>query len=147
MNSKYFIWIFHTSTHLCEFFWIFCDFRSIFRAFKQFLDLSGIVFALKINSKKNILFYLGRPRRPDPAYPGPASARETLPSLSLSRLHAGPARHPYRCAAPDSGSYRAGRAAAPAPPRPAPGLARMPMRDSLGLFKGRRRSLPPFPKP
>jgi hypothetical protein len=31
----------------------FCDFRSIFRAFKQFLDFSGIVFALKINLKKN----------------------------------------------------------------------------------------------
>jgi hypothetical protein len=62
MSSKYFIWIVHTSIYLWEFSWIFCDFRSIFRDFKQFLDFSGIVFALKINSKKTLSF----PNGPSP---------------------------------------------------------------------------------
>jgi hypothetical protein len=52
-----------------EFFWNFRNFRSIFRAFKQLLDFSGIVFALKINSKKNKPYpsVPGRARRPAPA--------------------------------------------------------------------------------
>jgi hypothetical protein len=37
---------------LWEFSWNFCDFRSIFRAFKQFLDFFWNCFALKINSEK-----------------------------------------------------------------------------------------------
>jgi hypothetical protein len=48
---------------LWKFSWIFCDFQSIFRAFKQFLDFSGIVFALKINSKKQNLSF---PNGPSP---------------------------------------------------------------------------------
>jgi hypothetical protein len=49
----------------------FCDFRSIFHAFKQILGFSGIVFALKIISKKKKTYpiYLGRARRPDPSRP------------------------------------------------------------------------------
>jgi hypothetical protein len=43
MSSKYFIWIVHTSIYLWEFSWNFCDFQSIFRAFKQFLDFSELL--------------------------------------------------------------------------------------------------------
>jgi hypothetical protein len=52
MISKYFIWIVHVPMSLWEVSWNFRDFRSIFRAFKQFLDFSGIVFTLKINSEQ-----------------------------------------------------------------------------------------------
>jgi hypothetical protein len=51
MSTKYFIWIVRVPICLWEFSWNCCDFRSIFRAFKQFLVFTGIVFALKINSK------------------------------------------------------------------------------------------------
>jgi hypothetical protein len=68
MNSKHFIWIVHVPMCLWEFSWNFCDYRSIFRVFKQILGFSGIVFALKIISKKKKIYpiYLGRARRPDP---------------------------------------------------------------------------------
>jgi hypothetical protein len=68
MNSKHFIWIVHVPMGLWEFSWNFCDFRSIFRVFKQSLGFSGIVFTLKIISKKKKIYpiYLGRARRPDP---------------------------------------------------------------------------------
>jgi hypothetical protein len=68
---------------LCEFSWNFCDFRSIFRAFKQFLDFSGIVFALKINSKKTKPSFLGRARRPDPLRPASAPVRQPGPSKPI----------------------------------------------------------------
>jgi hypothetical protein len=75
MSSKYFIWIVHTPIYLCEVSWIFCDFSSIFRAFKTISSFSEIVFGIKkINSKKTIL--TGRAQRPDPvriARAGPAS--------------------------------------------------------------------------
>jgi hypothetical protein len=51
-----------------EFFWNFRNFRSIFRAFKQLLDFSGIVFALKINSKKTNPIH---PFRAEPEGPHP----------------------------------------------------------------------------
>jgi hypothetical protein len=53
MSSKQFIWIVHVLMSLWEFSWNFCDFRSIFRVFKQFLDFFGIVFALKNKFEKN----------------------------------------------------------------------------------------------
>jgi hypothetical protein len=50
---------------------IFCDFSSIFRAFKTISRFFGIVFALKINSKKTKLYpsLPGRARRPDLSRP------------------------------------------------------------------------------
>jgi hypothetical protein len=57
---------------LWEFSWNFCDFRSIFHAFKQFLDFSRIAFALKINWKKTKPSFLGQARRPDPHPPQPS---------------------------------------------------------------------------
>jgi hypothetical protein len=73
MSSEYFILIVHVSMCLWEFSWNFCDFRSIFRAFKQFLDFSGIVFALKkINSKKKSYpILLGRAVGPTCSDPHP----------------------------------------------------------------------------
>jgi hypothetical protein len=61
---------------LWEFSWNFCDFWSIFRAFKQFLDFSGIVFALNINTKKNKTYPTGpslmlRPKSAPTQPPGP----------------------------------------------------------------------------
>jgi hypothetical protein len=45
---------------------IFVIFRVFLVPLKQFLDFSGIVFALKINSKKTKPNLTGRARRPDP---------------------------------------------------------------------------------
>jgi hypothetical protein len=65
-----------------EFSWNFCDFRSIFRVFKQILGFSGIVFALKIISKKKKIYpiYLGRARRPDPGPHRPSRRPARVPS-------------------------------------------------------------------
>jgi hypothetical protein len=56
MSSKYFIWIVHVPMCLREFSWNFCDFRCIFRAFKQVLDFFWNCFALKIISKKKKIY-------------------------------------------------------------------------------------------
>jgi hypothetical protein len=84
------------------------------------MDLSLHRKIFKKRKKENVSLNLGRTRWPDPAYPGPALAHETFPSLC--RWHAGPARHPYRCVAPHRTRVRAepaaphpGRAAAPRP--------------------------------
>jgi hypothetical protein len=63
---------------LWEFFWNFCDFRNIFRAFKQFLGFFWNCFRIKNNfekkEKKEKIYpiYLGRARRPDQVRTGPA---------------------------------------------------------------------------
>jgi hypothetical protein len=74
MNSKHFIWIVHVPMCLWEFSWNFCDYRSIFRVFKQILGFSGIVFALKIISKKrkSILSIWAEPEGPTQVHTGPA---------------------------------------------------------------------------
>jgi hypothetical protein len=69
-------------------------FSGIFRAFKQFLVYTGIVFALKINSgiKKSYPFLPGRARTPDPLQPnGQAAKAQPSPATraTLSRAQAG----------------------------------------------------------
>jgi hypothetical protein len=62
---------------LWKFSWNFRNFSSIFRAFKTISRFSGIVFALKINSKKNksYPFGLGRARKPNPIRSASAQPR------------------------------------------------------------------------
>jgi hypothetical protein len=86
MSSKCFIWIVHVLIYLWEFSRNFCDFRSIFRAFKQFLVFSGICFRIKNNFKKRKKTYptgTGRARRPDPLRPPskPIGARPQVAKL------------------------------------------------------------------
>jgi hypothetical protein len=83
MSSKYFIWIVHTPIYLCEVSWIFCDFLSIFRAFKTISSFFGIVFGIKkINSKQNYSNGPSPEARPGPHRPRWPSLR---PGRSLSR--------------------------------------------------------------
>jgi hypothetical protein len=52
--------------------WNFCYFRSVFRAFKQFLDFSGTVFHIKnkFEKKQNLSYPFGpSPTRSDPRPP------------------------------------------------------------------------------
>jgi hypothetical protein len=93
----------------------FCDFRSIFRASKQFLVFTGIVFALKINSEilKNYPFLYGpspwarpSPSRPNhqarkahwPPWPGRAVAMAG--ATPWRARHARPHPAPYKGLAP-----------------------------------------------
>jgi hypothetical protein len=63
---------------LWEFSWNFCDFRSIFRVFKQFLEFFWNCFHIKNNFEKNNKSYLtgpspkARPRSAPAQPPGPA---------------------------------------------------------------------------
>jgi hypothetical protein len=111
-----------------------------------YLDISGFTFAQENISKKTkketILFYLGRARRPDPVQPGPAvdSNRPAKPSPLPLPLPRGPR--------PSSWSVPSRSRRIPAALQPRTPLHLGPhAKASLGLFKGRRRSLPPFPKP
>jgi hypothetical protein len=72
LSSKCFIWIVQVLIYLKEFSWNFCDFRNIFRAFKQFLDFSGICFRIKnkLEKRKPILPDWAEPvARPNPLRP------------------------------------------------------------------------------
>jgi hypothetical protein len=91
-------------------------FRSIFRAFKQFLGFSGIVFALKINSKKRKKTYLpgkGRARRPDPLQPGRQARQGPSAEAAMAAAASGwPRARPYK----KGGHLRALRPSPCAPP-------------------------------
>jgi hypothetical protein len=81
-------------------FLIFWNFSSIFRAFKIISRFYGIVFALKINSKKNksYPFGLGRARRPDPSWSASAQPQaRASPSGPDSQGWPGLSRHPSAC--------------------------------------------------
>jgi hypothetical protein len=76
MSSKYFIWIDHVPMSLWEFSWNFCDFRSIFRAFKQFLDVFWNCFRIKNKFEKKTT----KPILPDWAEPvGPTQPTPAQP--------------------------------------------------------------------
>jgi hypothetical protein len=88
MSSKCFISIVHVSIWPWEFSWNFCDFQSIFRAFKHFLDFSEIIFALKINSKNENSSYPFGPSpwaRPEPLRPSRPAGAHLGPALGAAR--------------------------------------------------------------
>jgi hypothetical protein len=137
--------------NLWEFFWNFCDFRSIFCAFKQFLVFSEIVFALKINSK-NLLSVWAEPE-------GPTHLR---PPLAARQAHLGPTEPDWphrpwppwlRTAAAAPGRARLGllgvhaylRLRARAPAHLAPATSRRPARPTRRCLgpsrRARRRSM------
>jgi hypothetical protein len=102
MSTKYFIWIVHVSMRLREFLWNFCDFRSIFRAFKHFLDFFWNCFALKINSKKQILSNWAEPKGPTQVCSSPPGPREAHRPLAEAATAGGAVaswgssrQHPY----------------------------------------------------
>jgi hypothetical protein len=100
-------------------------FGVFFRAFKQFLGFSRIVFALKIISKKrkNYPTGTGRARRPDPLRPARARAGPA----------AWPARDPSARGRGSHGAAAPGRArvAPPCAPRPYIGGPASPSRSPL----------------
>jgi hypothetical protein len=97
MSSKCFIWIFHVLIYLWEFIWNFCDFRSTFRAFNQFLDFSGIGFAKnKFEKKLSFRFRPSPKARPAPTAPAspvarPGEAHLAKPEAAAAARHLQPA--------------------------------------------------------
>jgi hypothetical protein len=76
MSSKYFIWIVHVPMCPREFSWNFCDFRSIFRVFKQFLEFFWNCFRIKNNFEKNKPYLTGpSPKARPRSAPAQPSAR------------------------------------------------------------------------
>jgi hypothetical protein len=106
MSTKYCIWIVSVPVYLWEFSWKFCDFRSIFRAFRQFLVFAGIVFALKIISEN---------KRNSSFPPGPSP--KVLPAPALAQPSARP--NPIEARQSRPGQARHGQAAASRRPCPA----------------------------
>jgi hypothetical protein len=112
MSSKCFIWIVHVLIYLKEFFWNFCDFRSIFSALNELLEFLWNSFVLKMYFRKKTLSYRIGPRtwaRPNPFRPsrlarrGPSSFRQEAESATAGAgaaatwgVRAWPASRPYK---------------------------------------------------
>jgi hypothetical protein len=79
-------------------------FRVFFVPLKQFLHFLELFLGLKINSKKNYPFGLGRARRPDPLRPAPASPVARPGGAHLAKLEAATAARRLQPAGPGRAS-------------------------------------------
>jgi hypothetical protein len=115
MSSKCFIWIVHVLIYLWEFSWNFCDFRSTFRVFKQFLGFCWNCFRTGNKFWKNKIYSTWaepegptqsaadpRPARQGPsgAQRGPTGQRTMAAAFGRTRPHKGAGPEATRAPAP-----------------------------------------------